>query len=91
MRRLEDDNKLNMIYTQNIDGLERVAGISDKFVDYLHGTVLQAWCTSNYEDHKLNLKTYRDEIKKRLNPEAPNLTCLVCEKNKQKNPEVVKN
>ena len=41
---LEKQNKLLRVYTQNIDGLEEVAGVSSKRMVYAHGSLQWATC-----------------------------------------------
>lgn len=42
---LEQRKMLLRVYSQNIDGLENVAGVSNKRVVYAHGSLRQATCT----------------------------------------------
>ncbi|CAJ1940404.1 unnamed protein product [Cylindrotheca closterium] len=41
---LEQNKMLLRVYSQNIDGLETVAGVSSKKIVYAHGNLLQAYC-----------------------------------------------
>nr|XP_045594599.1 NAD-dependent protein deacetylase sirtuin-3-like isoform X1 [Procambarus clarkii] len=45
LRLLYEEEKLQMVYTQNIDGLERLAGIPDAKLMEAHGTFASASCT----------------------------------------------
>jgi NAD-dependent SIR2 family protein deacetylase len=42
---LEEKNQLLRVYTQNIDGLEEIAGVSSKRMVYAHGSLQWASCT----------------------------------------------
>ncbi|KAG7157701.1 NAD-dependent protein deacetylase sirtuin-3-like [Homarus americanus] len=45
LRLLHEEKKLQMVYTQNIDGLERLAGVPDSKLMEAHGTFATASCT----------------------------------------------
>ncbi|XP_071548442.1 NAD-dependent protein deacetylase sirtuin-3-like isoform X1 [Panulirus ornatus] len=51
LRLLHEEEKLQMVYTQNIDGLERLAGIPDAKLMESHGTFASASCTLCYKMH----------------------------------------
>ncbi|XP_076051524.1 NAD-dependent protein deacetylase sirtuin-3, mitochondrial-like isoform X2 [Oratosquilla oratoria] len=51
LRLLQDEEKLQMLYTQNIDGLERLAGIDGQKLVESHGTFSTASCTLCSERH----------------------------------------
>lgn len=53
---LEEKKKLLRVYSQNIDGLEQVAGVSQKKVVYAHGSLRWASCC------KCKRKVNADEI-----------------------------
>ncbi|XP_050716093.1 NAD-dependent protein deacetylase sirtuin-3, mitochondrial-like isoform X3 [Eriocheir sinensis] len=45
LKLLHDEGKLQMVYTQNIDGLERLAGIPEEKLVEAHGSFATASCT----------------------------------------------
>uniref|UniRef100_A0A0N7ZBS6 Deacetylase sirtuin-type domain-containing protein n=1 Tax=Scylla olivacea TaxID=85551 RepID=A0A0N7ZBS6_SCYOL len=45
LRLLHEEGKLQMVYTQNIDGLERLAGIPEEKLVEAHGSFATASCT----------------------------------------------
>ncbi|CAF0799465.1 unnamed protein product [Adineta steineri] len=67
IRYLHDQNILLRVYTQNIDGLERMAGIpADKIVE-AHGTFLTATCqrcNQKYVCEDIRQQIYDDQIPK---------------------------
>lgn len=52
IRLLHDKGQLLRMYTQNIDGLERIAGIPPKMLVEAHGTFATATCTVCRRDYK---------------------------------------
>ncbi|XP_053655066.1 NAD-dependent protein deacetylase sirtuin-3 isoform X2 [Cherax quadricarinatus] len=54
LRLLYEEEKLQMVYTQNIDGLERLAGIPDTKLMEAHGTFATASCTLCGKMHNSN-------------------------------------
>lgn len=46
LKLFEDKGILQRVYTQNIDNLERVAGVSDEFIVEAHGSFAEAHCVS---------------------------------------------
>ncbi|KAL7631199.1 UNVERIFIED_CONTAM: hypothetical protein RMT77_018499 [Armadillidium vulgare] len=65
-------NKLQKLYTQNIDGLERVAGIPDFKLVESHGTFFSASCTLCGERHDANM--VKDNI---ISGQTP----IICQRN----------
>ncbi|CAF1684207.1 unnamed protein product, partial [Adineta ricciae] len=65
IRYLHDQNILHRVYTQNIDGLERMAGIpADKIVE-AHGTFMTATCQrcgQKYASEDIRQRIFDDEI-----------------------------
>jgi NAD-dependent SIR2 family protein deacetylase len=59
---LEKQKQLLRVYTQNIDGLEEVAGVSSKRMVYAHGSL--QWATCCRCKHKVNAAEIEDCIKK---------------------------
>lgn len=50
LRLLQDKGKLHRVYTQNIDTLERIAGIKDEYIVEAHGSFASSHCIDcNYE------------------------------------------
>ncbi|XP_051503635.1 NAD-dependent protein deacetylase sirtuin-3, mitochondrial [Myxocyprinus asiaticus] len=71
IRMLHDKGQLLRMYTQNIDGLERMAGIPPKMLVEAHGTFATATCTvccRNYKGEEL-----RNDIMEGTVPKCP--TC----------------
>jgi len=61
---LQDKEKLSKYYTQNIDGLEKLAGLEDSKVIEAHGTFSSAACSNcgeKYDIHELKEKILLDE------------------------------
>jgi len=71
---LQEKGKLSKYYTQNIDGLERLAGIKDKNMIEAHGTFSSAACVSCHE--KYPIEKYKEAIYDDINP-----TCDQCKGN----------
>ena len=57
---LEQKKKLLRVYTQNIDGLEHVAGISPRKIVYAHGSMNWAQCTTCKQ--KLDSKIIQTDV-----------------------------
>ncbi|MCL4118678.1 UNVERIFIED_CONTAM: hypothetical protein GTU68_028020 [Idotea baltica] len=55
LRLLQMEKKLQRLYTQNIDGLERLAGITEDKLVESHGTFSSATCTLCCEKHDINM------------------------------------
>jgi NAD-dependent SIR2 family protein deacetylase len=51
LKLLNDKNYLNMIYTQNIDGLEEKAGVDKNKIVYAHGNIKEAICSTCRKQH----------------------------------------
>ncbi|TRY90729.1 hypothetical protein DNTS_016560 [Danionella cerebrum] len=71
IRLLHEKGQLLRMYTQNIDGLERMAGIPPKMLVEAHGTFATATCTVCQRDYKG--EDLRDEIMEGTVPK-----CAVC-------------
>lgn len=71
IRMLHDKEQLLRMYTQNIDGLERMAGIPPKMLVEAHGTFATATCTVCRRDYKG--EELRDDIMAGTVPKCP--TC----------------
>ncbi|XP_043099192.1 NAD-dependent protein deacetylase sirtuin-3, mitochondrial isoform X2 [Puntigrus tetrazona] len=71
IRLLHDKGQLLRMYTQNIDGLERMAGIPPKMLVEAHGTFATATCTVCRRDYKG--EELRNDIMGGTIPECP--TC----------------
>jgi NAD+-dependent protein deacetylase SIR2 len=72
LRLLQDKNKLLRVYTQNIDNLERLAGVQEEKLVQCHGSFATASCM------RCRLQVTGDEIKEDvLRGEIPK--CPVCE------------
>jgi NAD-dependent SIR2 family protein deacetylase len=63
---LEQQNRLLRVYTQNIDGLEHQAGVSEKHIVYAHGSL--QWATCLKCKHKLNATEIEESILKGVVP-----------------------
>lgn len=59
---LEKQNQLLRVYTQNIDGLEEVAGVSSKRMVYAHGSL--QWATCCRCKHKVQAAEIEDSVRK---------------------------
>lgn len=59
---LEENKMLLRVYSQNIDGLEQVAGVSQKRVVYAHGSLREATCVKC--KHKVNAEDIEEYILK---------------------------
>lgn len=66
---LEDKSKLSRVYTQNIDGLELEAGLSQEKVIEAHGTFTSAACTSCQK--KADIREVKKEIMLDRDPICP--------------------
>lgn len=51
MKTFQDSNKLNLIYTQNIDCLEYKAGINTEFIVQCHGNYRKIVCSECNKEH----------------------------------------
>ncbi|XP_042616800.1 NAD-dependent protein deacetylase sirtuin-3-like isoform X3 [Cyprinus carpio] len=71
IRLLHDKGQLLRMYTQNIDGLERMAGIPPKMLVEAHGTFATATCTVCRRDYKG--EELRNDIMEGKIPKCP--TC----------------
>ncbi|XP_042584444.1 NAD-dependent protein deacetylase sirtuin-3, mitochondrial isoform X1 [Cyprinus carpio] len=71
IRLLHDKGQLLRMYTQNIDGLERMAGIPPKMLVEAHGTFATATCTVCRRDYKG--EELRNDIMEGTIPKCP--TC----------------
>lgn len=71
IRLLHDKGQLLRMYTQNIDGLERIAGVPAKMLVEAHGTFATATCTVCRRDYKG--EELRNDIMKGTVPR-----CSVC-------------
>src|SRR5579871_6877076 len=72
LRLLQDENKLLRVYTQNIDNLERLAGVAEEKLVQCHGSFATATCM------RCKLQVAGDEIKEDvLRGEVPK--CPACE------------
>jgi NAD-dependent SIR2 family protein deacetylase len=63
---LEQQNKLLRVYTQNIDGLEEIAGVSSKRMVYAHGSLQWTQCCRCH--HKVPASQILDSIKNGVVP-----------------------
>jgi len=82
LKLLEKKNLLQRVYTQNIDTLERVAGVSDDLLIEAHGSFNTAKCIKckkEYSQQWVKKKIFNDEI-----PE-----CTICGKNAYVKPDIV--
>lgn len=67
IRYLFEQNVLHRVYTQNIDGLERMAGIPAEKIVEAHGTFVTATCQrcrQKYQCEDIRQKIFDDEIPK---------------------------
>nr|CAB3266079.1 NAD-dependent protein deacetylase sirtuin-2 [Phallusia mammillata] len=65
LKLLEDKGKLQRVYTQNIDGLERVAGVDGEKIVEAHGTFYTNQCVDckrSYSKEWMKEKIFKDEI-----------------------------
>ena len=69
---LQERAKLSKYYTQNIDGLERLAGVHDKNMVEAHGTFHSAACVLCKEPHPI--EDYKKSIYQDIIP-----TCKACQ------------
>lgn len=75
IRLLQDKGQLLRMYTQNIDGLERIAGIPPKKLVEAHGTFATATCTVCRRNYK-GEEFYEDVMKGSI-PKCPTCTGVV--------------
>ena len=68
---LDRKGKLSKYFTQNIDGLERLAGLSESKIVEAHGTFAHAKCIRCEE--KVNMEEFREKIRCDQDP-----TCRNC-------------
>lgn len=74
--KLQHQNKLQMVYTQNVDGFEKKVGLETDKVVYLHGLAEHVWCNLNV-DHEYPLeKLTEKEFNHMKTTVATN--CLAC-------------
>ncbi|CAF4967240.1 unnamed protein product, partial [Rotaria magnacalcarata] len=67
IRYLYDQNLLHRVYTQNIDGLERIAGIPPEKIVEAHGSFMSATCQrcrQKYEGEDIRQQIFDDQIPK---------------------------
>jgi NAD+-dependent protein deacetylase SIR2 len=76
LRLLQDKGKLLTLYTQNIDGIDMIAGVRREKLIQLHGSFETATCVSC--NHRIRGEEIFPEIRK---GEVPN--CAVCAKARQ--------
>lgn len=76
LRLLQDKGKLLTLYTQNVDGIDRIAGIKKDKLIQLHGSFETATCISC--DHRVKGEEVIPQIRNR---EVPN--CAECAKARQ--------
>lgn len=53
-----------MIYTQNIDGLEKDAGLDPDKILYIHGLITRDWWCTNNRSHTLPFKDVKEKFLK---------------------------
>lgn len=64
MKLMEDKGKLKRVYTQNIDTLERVAGISGEYIVEAHGSFAENHCIkchAKYDGEKYKKAVFKQE------------------------------
>lgn len=71
IRLIQDKGLLHRVYTQNIDTLERVAGVKDEFIVEAHGSFAKNLCIKCKAD--MSIKDLRDAMDKNEIP-----TCKKC-------------
>lgn len=71
LKLLEEKGKLAKFFTQNVDGLERLAGVKEKNIVEAHGTFNSASCTS------CQAPMPKDKLKKLILADEPTI-CEVC-------------
>lgn len=73
LRLLHEKGVLSRVYTQNIDGLERIAGVPTQKLVEAHGSFRTAMCAQCQEPHNPN------ELKQQiLNNKLPRCQCKTC-------------
>lgn len=75
IRLLYDKGQLLRMYTQNIDGLERLAGIPSKMLVEAHGTFATATCTVCRRDY--NAEELRNDIMEGTIPKCSSCTGVI--------------
>ena len=61
---LQDQGSLKRVYTQNIDTLERLAGVEDKYIVEAHGSFASNHCVDCHKEMTTEtLKTYMKDKK----------------------------
>lgn len=73
LSQLQASGILLRVYTLNVDGLEKVAGISDEKIVYLNGTLNSAHCSNLQCKIKYDPDFVKDKLKEDLIP-----LCLEC-------------
>ncbi|SMN22716.1 similar to Saccharomyces cerevisiae YPL015C HST2 Cytoplasmic member of the silencing information regulator 2 (Sir2) family of NAD(+)-dependent protein deacetylases [Maudiozyma saulgeensis] len=78
MKLFQDKNRLQRIYTQNIDTLERESGVSHKYVIEAHGSFAENHCTECNKMYKRDV--FENKLKEyEKNPKKENLArCKEC-------------
>lgn len=75
VRLFQEKNLLKRVYTQNIDTLERVAGIKDKYIVEAHGSFANNHCIDCSEEMSID-ELKRQMFNKQVNDGIP--TCTKC-------------
>ncbi|RCK59635.1 NAD-dependent protein deacetylase HST2 [Candida viswanathii] len=71
---LQDQNSLRRVYTQNIDTLERLAGVEDKYIVEAHGSFARNHCVDCHKE--MDTETLRQHMKDSSKDGIP--TCEHC-------------
>ncbi|EMG49033.1 HST2 NAD-dependent protein deacetylase HST2 [Candida maltosa Xu316] len=69
---LQDQNSLSRVYTQNIDTLERLAGVEDKYIVEAHGSFATNHCVQCHSE--MDTETLKKDMKENRIP-----SCRSCE------------
>ena len=70
LRMLHDSNKLLRIYTQNVDGLESLAGVPDDRVVQCHGGFRSAHCIDCDKSHSMQLVRACCKLNAKIQPDG---------------------
>lgn len=71
---LQDEHSLRRVYTQNIDTLERLAGVDDKYIVEAHGSFAKNHCVECHKE--MDTETLKKQMKDKSKDGIP--TCDEC-------------
>ena len=87
LRHLDHKHLLHRLYTQNIDGLDRMAGVSEEKLVYVHGNISDVSCEfcgasadkdKFYHDVRSKVKNIYDVVDTRAPSHSSTILCAAC-------------